>query len=202
MATMYDTLSRRLAAFGATSSEIRSLAEEDAGTIDFLDLQRLRRADQRNVVAPDAVVLVNGQPLLYAVNVESLPSTGDAIAPLLALRSALACRGEKSYLAVVYPGQIQLVPAHYSPDLNDALVVSKTDPLASFLIRDLAAGVQPGAVKAKAWDRASRNSDAKAVHELLFSLLDHVTQALRSRGPLQGRDGEILSLVGLSLIHI
>ncbi|QNK65804.1 class I SAM-dependent DNA methyltransferase [Variovorax sp. PAMC26660] len=199
---MNAPLSQRLTAFGAATSEIRSLVAEDPATIDYLDLQRFRRMASREgnaFVAPDAVVLVNGQPLLYAVYAESLSSTSDANASLVTLRSALACRGESSYLAVVSPGEIKLVSAHYAPDLKDAVVVKHSDALASFLIRDLAAGIKPGAIAEKAWQKATRDGDKRAVHELLFSLLDHVTKALRSSGPLQGRDEEILSLVGRAL---
>lgn len=194
---MHDDLSRRLIAFGAAPSEIHSLKDKSAATIEFLDLQREQsgRADLP-FVAPDAVVLVNGQPLLYAVNVESLPAFGDVEVGLVSLRSALACRGEKSYLAIVHPGQIELVSAHYAPDLADSLLVRARDPRADFLIRDLAAGVAPGSIDRQRWEKATRDSDKRAVHDLLFALLEHVTQALRKVGPLKGRDGEILSLVG------
>ncbi|MFG6460127.1 class I SAM-dependent DNA methyltransferase [Roseateles sp. DXS20W] len=194
---MHDDLSRRLTAFGAAPSEIHSLKDKSAATIEFLDLQREQsgRADLP-FIAPDAVVLVNGQPLLYAVNVESLPPLGDVEVGLVSLRSALACRGEKSYLAIVHPGQIELVSAHYAPDLADSLLVRAGDKRADFLIRDLAAGVPPGSIERQRWEKATRDSDKRAVHDLLFGLLDHVTQALRKTGPLQGRDGEILSLVG------
>lgn len=192
---------KELAAYGVASSEVLSLDRVDASTIDYLDIQRnWRRAGELNFVAPDAVVEIDGRPLMYVVRSTSLTRlSAEKQQGLVSLRRALACRGEASYIGIVEPGQITVVPNYYASDLSGAFTVLQDAPRAQLLIRDLAMEVRPPSVPEQQWKRNGKSADQLAVHQLLFDLLDRVTADLRTAGSLAGQDGEILSLVGRCL---
>lgn len=195
---MQENLLRELAAYGATPTEILSLEKPDHGTINYLDLQRGWRSEREpEFAAPEAVVEIDGRPLLYVVRASSLTQARQS--PLVALRTALACRGETSYIGVVDLGQITIIPTHYAPNLEGAFTVRQDAERAEFLLRDLIMDVPPPTVSARDWSKASKLSEKRAVHDLLLGLLDRVTEDLRKKGPLKGQDGEILSLVGRCL---
>lgn len=185
-----------LSAYGVTAKEYLSLQQISHDTINYLDLQNVPE-NGNDFPSPDAVIEVDGHPLLYVVKSDSLLNNNkeDANA-LISLRSALACRGEHSYLGIVEHGQITIVPNHYARDLKDALQVRNDAPKAGFLLRDLAMGIAPASVSQKVWNQINVQVEKLAVHDLLFRLLDRVTEDLRNAEPLKDRDGEILSLVG------
>ena len=197
---MPEDLFKELVAYGVAPSEILSLDRVDYSTIDYLDLQRnWRRTEGLAFVAPDAVVEIDGRPVMYVVRSTSLARPAAKQQKLISLRQALACRGEASYIGIVEPGQITVVPNYYASDLAGAFTVLQDAPRAELLIRDLAMEVRPLSVSEHQWKRNSKAADDLAVHKLLFDLLDRVTADLRTTGPLAGQDGEILSLVGRCL---
>lgn len=198
---IHEKLFKELANYGVASSEVLSLNQVNASTIDYLDLQQnWRHPGKLDFVAPDAVVEIDGRPLMYVVRSASLASLSVAKQQeLVSLRRALACRGEASYIGIVEPGQITIVPNYYAPNLAGAFTVLRDAPRAQLLIRDLAMEVRPPSVPEQQWKRNSRAADQLAVHQLLFDLLNRVTADLRTAGPLAGQDGEILSLVGRCL---
>ena len=199
--TVQAEIFKELAAYGVASSEVLSLDRVDAATIDYLDIQRnWRRAGELDFVVPDAVVEIDGRPLMYVVRSASMTRLfAEKQQELVSLRRALACRGEASYIGIVEPGQITVVPNYYSSDLAGAFTVLQDAPRAQLLIRDLAMEVRPPSVSEQQWKRNCKSADQLAVHQLLFDLLDRVTADLRTAGSLAGQDGEILSLVGRCL---
>ncbi len=198
---MKDQLSGEMAKYGVAPSEILMLDRVDESTMEYLDLQRdWRRPAELNFVCPDAVLEINGRPLMYVVHAASL-TQHDATRreQLFALRRVLACRGEASYIGIVEPGQITVVPNYFAPDLSGAFSVRHDAPQAEFLVRNLAQEERPPTVPEGQWEQANKAADKLAVHTLLFQLLNRVTTDLRTDGPLAGKDGEILSLVGRCL---
>jgi len=198
---MQEDLLRELASYGAMPTEVLSLEKPDYDTINYLDLQQGWGNDHGpDFAAPEAVVEVDGRPLLYVVRADSLVQRSEARqSALVSLRTALACRSEPSYIGIVEHGQITIIPTHYAPDLEGAFTVRQDAERTGFLLRDLIMDVPPPTIASRDWEKASKLSEARAVHDLLLGLLDRVTEDLRKKGPLKGRDGEILSLVGRCL---
>jgi hypothetical protein len=87
---------------GATAPEL----------LEYLDLVEPRK---REVLRPDGVAESQGRPLLFFVD-HSNPAlaANERDGKLKELRRSLACRGERSYLAVVLPGQIKVIPVSLS----------------------------------------------------------------------------------------
>lgn len=198
---IHEEVFKELAAYGVASSEVLSLDRADASTLDYLDLQRTwRPGEGLEYVTPDAVVEIDGRPVMYVVRSTSLVGTqAENKKRLVSLRRVLACRGEASYIGLVEPGQITVVPNYFAPDLTGAFKVQQGSQRSAMLIRDLAMEVRPPEISEQQWKKNSRSAERRAVHQLLFSLLDRVTADLRTAGPLAGQDGEILSLVGRCL---
>lgn len=199
--TVQAEIFKELAAYGVASGEVLSLDRVDHTTVDYLDLQQdWRHSGDLAFVVPEAVVEIDGRPLIYVVRSSSLSHRTEAQQRGLAsLRRVLACRGEGSYIGIVEPGQITLVPNYYAPDLSGAFTVRQDAQRAEILIRDLSMEVRPPTVPVHQWELNSKSADRLAVHQLLFDLLDRVTADLRTTGSLAGQDGEILSLVGRCL---
>lgn len=198
---MQEEIFKELAAYGVASSEVLALDRVDHTTVDYLDLQQgWRHSGDLEFVVPEAVVEIDGRPLIYVVRASLQSHHAEAQQRSLAsLRRVLACRSEGSYIGIVEPGQITIVPNYYAPDLSGAFTVRQDAPRAEILIRDLSMEVRPPTVPVHQWELNSKSADRLAVHQLLFDLLDRVTADLRTAGSLEGQDGEILSLVGRCL---
>jgi type I restriction-modification system DNA methylase subunit len=80
--------------------------------LDYLDLAEPADVEIKSELLPDGVAENQGRPLLFFVNESRLAHTTDAqrTESLNRLRRNLACRGERTYLAVVRPGSLQVVP--------------------------------------------------------------------------------------------
>jgi hypothetical protein len=78
---------------------------------DYLDLISARHSAPDS---PDGVAEAQGRPILYFVDETRLTATGQPTSELIdRVRSRLACRGERAYLARVEPGRIEVAPVAF-----------------------------------------------------------------------------------------
>jgi hypothetical protein len=76
--------------------------------VEYLDLVAPRKEGE---LSPNGVAESQGKPLLYFVNRSRLAEPqAQCDEQLSRLRRALGCRGQRAYLAVVKPGQLEVVP--------------------------------------------------------------------------------------------
>ena len=197
-------LQEELASYGAGNKEIVLLGEECAELVDYLDLLAVRNVapvrGNAPSLCPDAVVELDGRPALYVLSADQL--VGDAAShrqQLLQLRRTIACRGDTVPLVVVQPGQIVLFSGDSMTDLPDPVTVSKSDDVAPMLLRDMLAGSDlPKSLKQFSL-HAQQAADKEAIYDLLFRLLNEVTDQLLATQFLADRHGDVLSLVGRAL---
>jgi type I restriction-modification system DNA methylase subunit len=86
--------------------------------LDYLDLAEPADDEIKAELLPDGVAENQGRPLLFFVNESRLAHSTDAqrTKSLNCLRRNLACRGERTYLAVVRPGSLEIVPVSLRAD--------------------------------------------------------------------------------------
>jgi hypothetical protein len=105
-------LREELKSYGVAEEGVRlftgGTAPEDQ---DYLDLISARHSAPDS---PDGVAEAQGRPILYFVDETRLTATDQPLGELIAgLRSRLACRGERAYLARIEPGRIQVAPVAF-----------------------------------------------------------------------------------------
>lgn len=86
--------------------------------LDYLDLAEPADDETKSELLPDGVAENQGRPLLFFVNESRLAHSTDTqrTESLNCLRRNLACRGERTYLAVVRPGSLEVVPVSLRAD--------------------------------------------------------------------------------------
>ncbi|MGO8765027.1 MAG: class I SAM-dependent DNA methyltransferase [Limisphaerales bacterium] len=100
----------------------RSVRRFDNGAtpelLDYLDLAEPADDEIKGELLPDGVAENQGRPLLFFVNESRLAnSTSEQRTNSLnRLRRNLACRGERTYLAVIRPGSLEVVPVSLRTD--------------------------------------------------------------------------------------
>ncbi len=78
---------------------------------DYLDLISARHSAPDS---PDGVAEAQGRPILYFVDETRLSASNWPLGEMIGrVRSRLACRGERAYLARVAPGRIQVAPVAF-----------------------------------------------------------------------------------------
>lgn len=198
-------LQKELAAYGAGEKEVILLGRGCAELVDYLDLLAVRdgvvtAGGKGHALCPDAVIEMEGRPALYVLSVDQLV---DDVAfrqrQLLQLRRTIACRGDTAPLAVIQPGQIVLYASDSMIVLPAPVTVSKSDDAAPMLIRDLLAGSDLPANLRHFSLHAQQAADKEAIYDLLFRLLNEVTDQLLGTEFLAARHGDVLSLVGRAL---
>jgi hypothetical protein len=171
--------------YGIASSNIRALGSSASPELlDYLDLVEPRR---ELTITPDGVAENLGRPLLFFVN-ESKLATDPAKqeAELNQLRRSLACRGERTYLARILPGELKVVPASLADQTpNWQIYQAGTSEAITFFSR-LALGNYDGLGE-------PRNTDF--VFDKMFELLSQSAEVLA--GVLNKAD--VLSLIGRAL---
>ena len=79
--------------------------------LDYLDLAEPADDETKGELLPDGVAENQGRPLLFFVNEGRLARSADEQrAALDRLRKNLACRGERTYLAIIHPGSLKVIP--------------------------------------------------------------------------------------------
>src|ERR1035441_4365640 len=86
--------------------------------LEYIDLAETADDEIKAELLPDGVAENQGRPLLFFVNESRLAHFTDAqrTKSLNQLRRNLACRGERTYLAVVRAGSLEVVPVSLSAD--------------------------------------------------------------------------------------
>ena len=186
-------LENELAAYGAFGSNIRRLDTSAAENIDYRDLVNGVGLDwERTVkVRLSAVVEFEQRPLLYVIRADAMTSgPKDHNVQLQALRSKLACRGDRAWLAVITPGQLTVYPVGFSKTLPTPVAVRSTDSNARLFFQDLVAGNR---------EDLQRGVEQKSFHDLLFKLVTDANRSLLSLPTLKGKTEDVLSMVGRAL---
>lgn len=122
-----------LSKYGLPESNIRLFnAPESPDLLDYLDLTKLKEQRKQEKLLPDGVAESQGRPLLFFVNESqlSIPPEEKEV-EFVNLRRILACRGDRAFLARIYPGELQVIPIglsnikpnwkHYNADSNEAI---------------------------------------------------------------------------------
>lgn len=157
----------------------------------YLDLLH----QQPNAQLPDAVVEVNGQPLLYLIQQDMLGGTEKSSLELAEVLRTLACRADARFLGVVTPGTITIYPIEIA-DAVPSPITRFDDNSSKFSIRDFLTGAE--------WPELQRGRAAKAdehwLDAFLLKLLNGAAETLRegfSKEELS--DASVISLIGRAL---
>jgi len=126
-------LKTELPKYGLSESNIRLFdASESPDLLDYLDLVKPREEKKQEELLPDGVAESQGRPLLFFVNESQLSIPPEEREVEFGnLRRILACRGDRTYLARVRPGELWVIPVslsdvmpnwkHYSADSSEAI---------------------------------------------------------------------------------
>lgn len=154
--------------------------------LEYLDLVEPRG---QNKLLPNAVAESMGRPILFFVD-ESHPavpfSEPDRQEDLNRLRRALACRGDRAYLARVLPGELRVVPVTLDEQTPDWRIYRAGSPEALTFFSTLVHGKYDGPGDAP---------QADFIFNSMFDLLKHGADQLAAT--LDRSD--VLSLVGRAL---
>jgi len=178
--TAYGVQSKSLTLFGSAASP---------ELVDYLDLVPNGGARaSRAKVLPDGVAESQGRPLLYVVSRARLAVDARRHdAEIRELRRTLGSRGERSYLAIVEPGQLSVVPITLSSKTPDRKQYSAgTEEAATFFSRLGLGLVEEGTDAPR----------ADYLFDEMFRLLTHAADRLVTES-VSKRD--VLSLVGRAL---
>src|SRR5215472_8285705 len=104
--------------YGVSDRNVRTFGNSAAPELlDYLDL--LEGHDQQFVL-PDGVAENQGRPLLFFVSESRLAiPASEQETKLNRLRRNLACRGERTYLARLLPGELKVVPVSLKDQTPD-----------------------------------------------------------------------------------
>ena len=178
-------LTAELRQYGIESRSVRTFGGSAAPELlDYLDLVEPRKPE---ALRPHGVAESQGRPLLFFVD-ESSPAltVGEQDTKLKDLRRILACRGARSYLARVLPGQLKVVPVSLDDRLPDWTVYrAGTGDALTFFSR-LALGQ---------YDGPGEPATSDQVFKEMFDLLKEGADRLAHR---IGRS-DVLSLIGRAL---
>lgn len=159
--------------------------------IRYLDLLH----EQGDSVLPDAVIEVNGQPLMYLIRQDLLGTHGNPPTDLAETIRTLACRADARFLGVVTPGTISIYPIEIVDSIPPP--IKRLDENDSTLaIRDFLTGAE--------WPNINQNRTAKAderwLDAFLLSLLNAAAETLRVSFSLEElTNASVISLIGRAL---
>jgi hypothetical protein len=159
--------------------------------IRYLDL--LHKQD--DAVLPDAVIEVNGQPLMYLIRQNLLGTLGNPTVGLAETIRTLACRADARFLGVVTPGTISIYPIEIV-DSIPAPIKTLDESDSTLAIRDFLTGAE--------WPNISHNRVAKAderwLDAFLLSLLNAAAETLRESFSVDElTNASVISLIGRAL---
>jgi hypothetical protein len=168
-------------AIGASPDDIVNLQAGQL-TPEHLDFLGLMRAREQQRPSPDAVVLSDGQPMLYLWDLRRDPNLDTS--QVRGLLEKLALRSDAPYVAVLRPGKVQLFALGSIRD--DVLV-----PMAE------SAELDPGLMARLATGDVPDRQAGISTHDLMLELLNSVTSDLIERRGLA--HSEALALIGRAL---
>ena len=176
----------QLQPYGITGNVIALTSSATPDLLDYLDLVEPRR---HHKLLPDAVAEIMGHPLLFFVD-ESHPNINvndqNRDEELKSLRRALACRGDRAYLARVLPGEIKVVPVTLDEQTPEWQIYRAGTTNALTFFSRLVNGH---------YDGPGDLSDADFVFGQMFDLLKHGADELAATI----NPSDVLSLVGRAL---
>lgn len=159
--------------------------------IRYLDLLH----KQTSPVLPDAIVEVNGQPLMYLIRQDFLGTQSNTQLDLAEIIRTLACRADARFLGVITPGAISIYPIEIA-DTIPSPIKSFNDNDSGFAIRDFLTGAEwPSVNKSRVTKADERWLDA-----FLLNLLNGAAVTLRecfTKDELS--DASVISLIGRAL---
>lgn len=159
--------------------------------IRYLDLLHA----QPSQLLPDAVVEVNGQPLIYLIRQDSLGSQGHAGFDLADVIRTLACRADARFLGVIAPGVITIYPIEIVDVVPNAIQSFEASD-SNFAIRDFLTGAEWPSLDRK----RSRKADERWLDAFLLNLLNGAAETLReSFTKNELSDSSVISLIGRAL---
>ena len=161
--------------------------------IRYLDLVRI--GDVGGTPLPDAVIESSGQPFLYVARADVLGAAFQHEESLGTLVRLLACRSDARYLAIVYPGRMDVYPVGVFGAAPDVLVSDALKDGAFAAVRGLLSG------SAKAFldsPDATEASHAEWIESLLYRLLTAAADGIRTASNQLSIE-QVLSLVGRAL---
>ena len=197
---MKTNLKKALRYFGASEKEILFFDESaNSRTLNYLSLLPKSFQFQADVVLPNGVIETDNRPILYFIDNGNLAKSQQERADQIEkARRILACLGDGAILGILEPGQITLLPCTFEPLVNDGEIVQQDDPEARGLIRDLAMASLPETLSDFLY--GAEGKKRKTIHDLLFKILNHVTDALLAINALNDKNEAVLSLVGRALL--
>jgi hypothetical protein len=171
--------------YGISATSVRTLNTTPAPELlDYLDLTQ---AGEQDVLLPDGVAESQGQPLLFFVDESRLAvSASEQETRLRRLRRAIACRGERTYLARILPGEIKVVPVRLDERTPTWQIYREGLAESETFFPRLALGQ---------YDGQGEPTSPDEVFKIMFDLLKHGADSLAGR---IGRS-DVLSLVGRAL---
>jgi hypothetical protein len=178
-------LTAELRQYGIEGRSVRTFGGSIAPELlDYLDLVEPRKPE---VLLPNGVAESQGHPLLFFVD-ESHPAltVGEQQTKFRDLRRILACRGARSYLARILPGQLKVVPVSLDDRMPDWEVYRAGTGEASTFFSRLALGQ---------YDGCGEPAKPDQVFKEMFDLLKEGADRLAH---LIGRS-DVLSLIGRAL---
>jgi hypothetical protein len=171
--------------YGVGSSNIRTFT--GPATPELLDYLDLVKPAEQQTLLPDGVAENQGRALLFFVDESrlALPPNEQEIR-LKTLRSSLACRGERAYLACVLPDELKVIPVSLQDQMPEWKIYRPgTGEAATFFSR-LVIGD---------YDGSGEPAAADEVFKEMFELLERGAERLARR---IGRT-DVLSLIGRAL---
>jgi predicted RNA methylase len=178
-------LTTELRQYGIDDGSVRTFGSSTAPELlDYLDLVEPRKPE---VLLPHGVAESQGRPLLFFVD-ESRPAliAVEQETKLRNLRRILACRGARSYLARVLPGQLKVVPVSLDDRMPEWEVYRAGTGEASTFFPRLALGEYDGSGEPAKSDQVFRE---------MFGLLKEGADRLAHMIPRS----DVLSLIGRAL---
>ena len=171
--------------YGISGTSVRTFNTTPAPELlDYLDLTQSREPE---ALLPDGVAESQGQPLLFFVDESRLAlSVSEQETKLKKLRRAIACRGERTYLARILPGEIKVVPVRLDERTPTWQTYREGLPESETFFPRLALGQYDGQGEPTLPDE---------VFKIMFDLLKQGADSLAGR---VGRS-DVLSLVGRAL---
>jgi type I restriction-modification system DNA methylase subunit len=155
--------------------------------IDYLDIIEPQGPLADRLVRPDGVVENQERPLLFFVNQGRLAEPPEEQRQQIHdLRRALACRGDRAYLAIIRPGTLDVIPVSLkdqTPDWTPFTIKGDTPEAITFFSR-LALGT---------FEDLPVGGEVDYLFKEIFTLVDNVATSL-DKLPIKRSD--VISLVG------
>ncbi len=183
-------LEAEIRSYGVSSRGFRSLTGPPSWQLlDYLDLfSQDDGTGHKADLLPDGIAESQGRPLLFVVNESKLAQEhGRKNEQLQILRNKLACRGDRAYLAVIRPGELEVIPVSLDERLPTWQHYPQGTPEALTFFSRLASGHYEGEGEPK---------EADYVFTAMFKLVSSVADRLAA---LTLKRSDVLSLVGRAL---